>query len=638
MRITKASELLALDSGNYNTSVTTDIANLTALDPREAPGVITVITAEEIAASGARDLQEALTLVPGITLGRDLDDVVSISIRGNWAEEGKCLVMLNGVFLNEFSYGTFALGQRIPLGNVSRIEVISGPGSVIYGGFAALGVVNIITKDTREFEGGGVVAQVGTANGFKSRLNAQVFGSYLIGPKTEMSYSIYSGIGVPTAERALLPDGRELSYGDSSAFESHQFTVALRTPRTYAQIFFNEREAEVSDASHALVQRDLLMDMEHTLPLGDRLKLTLRSQYRNQRPWNWVNDPATAYTGTTDQRLSQMVRFQYEIRPWLGLNTGLSAFTEVSRYRSRAWEFSATGNRELRANDAALFCEATVSKKWGTTTIGARAERHTFSDKVLIAPRFAWTKAWRYFHAKMLYSVAYRLPTFQNIEIGPPDHRLKNEWVYTTEAEVGWRSGTGTELAMNVFRVDIHQPIVYVYAEGVSENYISRDRAGTAGVEIKVKRSSRSLFMTICYGNYQVVRSKSSLPEVELPAPYDLSYQSVPRHKVTLVAAWKAAVQFSLETRTGWHSAAWSYQYLTEAADVLELVEHPGSLIADGGVRYRPKQIPGFSARLGLRNILGQRTSILSPYATGLLPIPLNKRELTLELHYSIGR
>ena len=90
-----------------------------------------------------------------------------------------------------------------------------------------------------------------------------------------------------------------------------------------------------------------------------------------------------------------------------------------------------------------------------------------------------------------------------------------------------------------MFRVDIHHPIVYVYEEGVSENYISRERAGTAGLEIKARHSSRALLLTLCYGNYQVVRSATALPEVELPAPYDHAYQSVPRHKVTLVAGWK---------------------------------------------------------------------------------------------------
>jgi outer membrane receptor for ferrienterochelin and colicin len=171
---------------------------------------------------------------------------------------------------------------------------------------------------------------------------------------------------------------------------------------------------------------------------------------------------------------------------------------------------------------------------------------------------------------------------------------------------------------MNLFRVDIRNPIIYVYENGGQlDNYLNRERGGTAGVEVNAKHSTRSLFMTLCYGNYQVVRSKTALPEMELPAPYDRSYQGVPRHKVTLVAAWKTTAQVSLETRVGWQSKAWTYQYLTEDY-TWGIVEHPARLLADVGVRYRPRGVPGLSGRIGLRNILG--------------------RELSLELHYTIGR
>ncbi|MGV3636898.1 MAG: TonB-dependent receptor plug domain-containing protein, partial [Flavobacteriales bacterium] len=132
----------ALD--NDRRVVRADLAALGETDIRKAPVSITILSAEQIKASGARNLLEALQLVPGITFGRDVDDVIGIAIHGTWAEEGKCLFLLNGMQLNENDFGTYAIGNRIPLDNVERIEVISGPGSVLYGGYAALGVINII--------------------------------------------------------------------------------------------------------------------------------------------------------------------------------------------------------------------------------------------------------------------------------------------------------------------------------------------------------------------------------------------------------------------------------------------------------------------------------------------------------------
>ncbi len=128
------------------------IADLIDQDIREAPGVIQILTAAEMAAAGCRTLEDALMLIPSFSLGRDVDDMLGVGIRGQWAQEGKCLFMLNGMPLNEASYGIYAMGLRFTLDHVSRIEVINGPGSVMYGGFAALGVVNIVTKTLADEE------------------------------------------------------------------------------------------------------------------------------------------------------------------------------------------------------------------------------------------------------------------------------------------------------------------------------------------------------------------------------------------------------------------------------------------------------------------------------------------------------
>lgn len=112
---------------------TTQLTDGRSLDVRLATGVVTVLTRAEILASGATDLMGVLKLVPGFTMARDVDDVIGIGIRGIWAQEGKCLFLLNGQTLNDPSYGIFALGERLPLENVERVEVISGPGSVMYG-------------------------------------------------------------------------------------------------------------------------------------------------------------------------------------------------------------------------------------------------------------------------------------------------------------------------------------------------------------------------------------------------------------------------------------------------------------------------------------------------------------------------
>ena len=66
--------------------------------------------------------------------------------RGLWGQEGKILLLIDGKEMNEQLYSTIQLGHEFPVELIERIEVVRGPGSVIYGGNAELAVINVITR------------------------------------------------------------------------------------------------------------------------------------------------------------------------------------------------------------------------------------------------------------------------------------------------------------------------------------------------------------------------------------------------------------------------------------------------------------------------------------------------------------
>lgn len=121
-----------------------------------APAVASVITAEDIRAMGATDLNQVLDTVPGLhvslsTLSR-LDAVYSI--RGiHTGFNPQVLMLMNGIPFPFLYTGGHPTLFRLPVASISRIEVIRGPGSAVYGADAFAGVVNIITKDAREING-----------------------------------------------------------------------------------------------------------------------------------------------------------------------------------------------------------------------------------------------------------------------------------------------------------------------------------------------------------------------------------------------------------------------------------------------------------------------------------------------------
>jgi len=120
-----------------------------------APGVITVVSSQEIHQYGARHLRDVIDRLVGTqVLSSHQRPHNKTSIRGmNGAhQEGWEVVLLNGRPIHDGTDGgfNFDIYLGFPLEMIDHIEVIRGPGSVIYGTNAMAGVINIVTKDAQK--------------------------------------------------------------------------------------------------------------------------------------------------------------------------------------------------------------------------------------------------------------------------------------------------------------------------------------------------------------------------------------------------------------------------------------------------------------------------------------------------------
>jgi outer membrane receptor protein involved in Fe transport len=117
----------------------------------QAPGVMSVIAQDELRRFGAMTLREALERVPGlIALAGFFTDRSVVSVRGDQSKENgsHILILINGRPAREILEGGVIsdLLQSFPVNILERIEVIRGPGSVLYGSNAFSGVINLITR------------------------------------------------------------------------------------------------------------------------------------------------------------------------------------------------------------------------------------------------------------------------------------------------------------------------------------------------------------------------------------------------------------------------------------------------------------------------------------------------------------
>ncbi len=130
----------------------------------DAAASIHVITNDDIRRSGVTSLPEALRLAPNLQVARIDSSQYAISARGfNNAVGNKLLVLIDGrtVYTPIFS-GVFWDQQDVMLEDVERIEVISGPGATLWGANAVNGVINVVTRPSRDTQGGLVSARAGS--------------------------------------------------------------------------------------------------------------------------------------------------------------------------------------------------------------------------------------------------------------------------------------------------------------------------------------------------------------------------------------------------------------------------------------------------------------------------------------------
>jgi iron complex outermembrane receptor protein len=132
----------------------------------ESAAAISVITQEDIRRSAATNLPEVLRIATGIQVGQVNGHTWSIGARGfNDVYAAKILVLIDGrsVYMPDFA-GVMWDMQDMVLEDIERIEVIRGPGGTMWGGNAVNGVINIITKHSKDTVGTLISAGAGTVD------------------------------------------------------------------------------------------------------------------------------------------------------------------------------------------------------------------------------------------------------------------------------------------------------------------------------------------------------------------------------------------------------------------------------------------------------------------------------------------
>lgn len=109
---------------------------------------VSLITDKDLNKMHINNLDEAFVKIPGVYVGRlsGIGSTTSQTVMRGVNAANSVAVLVDGVQVND-SYNGSVTWSAIPVDMVKRVEVLRGPASVLYGGNALAGVINIITKD-----------------------------------------------------------------------------------------------------------------------------------------------------------------------------------------------------------------------------------------------------------------------------------------------------------------------------------------------------------------------------------------------------------------------------------------------------------------------------------------------------------
>jgi len=506
-----ADDTESLESALSQSVVTT--ASTQAESASSAPATSSTITAEQLRIYGIRSIDEAIQFLALGVIVSDPLRTPDLGARGVLlpGDDGKhFLLLVDGHSVNDPLYGAarFDQGAGIPIDVIDRIEVIVGPGSVLYGSNAMLGVINVITKLEKDYRGGHVFgeyewdrsARAGAGAGFhfdlfgeRAEITAAVEYFRRFGPDLSFDKQapVFSGVNgvTPTYRRGGPADGIwGGKVSDAYFAEAPMGSLRLRVadfdisvlasayrrgiPYTYGLV-----DVDFDDDQSYELDRALRFDIEHYAAASAFLQLTSRIYADGFDYQRRVN--RDALQGCFRSGFSTCQYYTAGRARWAGIEerislnwlkdsslvtlVGLDARMRWVSAKEDALNFdtgepftSSTGVVDARAGLLSPYLQQTYKPNlWLDLNFGARLDVEERISPI-VSPRGALAiRPFELTTLKGVYSQAFRAPTWNETDVGTIRQAragsLEPEVVRSLEGSIEQRVAT-QRLMFGVFR------------------------------------------------------------------------------------------------------------------------------------------------------------------------------------------
>jgi len=650
------------------TAAATQVASFAITQVKDSPAVVTVISGDDIKAAGARDLIDVLQMVPGYFFGVDTLGVVGPGFRGLWGYEGKILLMIDGKEMNELLFSTVQLGNEFPVELIERVEVVRGPGSVIYGGNAELSVINVITRGLQgssDFMATAVYGQLpgaqDAATGYGRRRvslstryvsenipGLSVFGSASLGQgqRSVRNYTDNTGATVSfEGNSALDPALVQLGVGYKDVQATFLYHHLGTTTVSGQGQVFGGRDAISFDSFHAE-----LVGTFHPTPA---VEIVPRFNYTYQVPWR-APTMDDAYYDKSAQRVRGRLLARWAALDQLQITAGGDAMFDRAALRGPINDmtlqtpFAATGTDNVNYQTFAGFLELYSENPFVNVALGARYEREISVGGALV-PRLVLLRQLGPVSLKGLLSYSFRAPGIENLNLG---QGIQPEKTRVLEFEGAIDLTTQQRLSANVFDIAITKPIAYVVDPMSGEEmYLNLGKQGTRGFEVAYRFRHPLVRLDANYSFYVPTISENT-PPYDVPGHSD-QFLAASAHRGSVRGTVRATEHVGITPSLTVMGPRFT-KGPPDAAGSATAVEIPTQALANLFLYRDDVVFPGLRLGVGIYNIFGTEYHFTRPYAplpadstiaaamdayaSDHAPLPALDREVMVQLSYLTER
>jgi outer membrane cobalamin receptor len=615
----------------------------------EAPSIVSVITKKEMEAFGCRDIADVLRLVPGFGFGIDVLGIAGLSFRGIWVHEGKVLLMLNGLTLNDQGFGNYNFIGTLPIALIQRVEIIRGPGSALYGGLAEVCVINIITNSSEKINGivitsnGGLVGNKGYAG------NANLFAS---GDHDGLKYNINTGYSDKPLSTREYRDffGNSYQMDNTNSYRKFKYII---TEISNKGLTFNlnhtSLDANAKDGTYMITHDSIPLSqsannftnngisIKYDAKINSKFVITPLAEYLTGTAItaNYSSNSAlpnlfSSYATERLYKIRGQLIAQYNFGKVGELAIGGGYVRDMAKnlsFINTPGLYSPQGDTVNSVSAASRFAliQHVIKLKKIQLTIGTRYENTYFGDAV--APRVGVTYAKNKFNAKLLYGDAFRIPTLWQaysreltFVVG---QKLKAEKSNTLEFEIGYKFTPHLSAKMNAYHINISKPIVY---DGYTNSYLNYGNIQSKGVEaeLSARYSKCNAFMNF---SYNLPSSKTSAGFLTGDRKYFLG---APIYKINF-GGYCELKKITLSPTFTFLSKRYG-ESQDNALGLTTDYENTGYdpiLLTNMSITYKGL-LKKIDVNLSVYNLADQKFVLIQPYYGAHAPLPTNDRQIML--------